>query len=1484
MRAIDNNDFENSNVEFIEFWLLDPFIYDTDNSGELHINLGNISEDILRDGKYFFENGMVAPGSQVPVDETNWGRVPTTQNIINAFDNDPNVRQYQDIGLDGLNDDAERLKFADVLANLQALLNPDEYAKIQVDPSGDNFTYYLNDGYDASQTGILGRYKKFNGQQGNSPVSTGGGLAQAQTNLPDSEDLNRDFTTNKNEQYFQYRIPLSRQELEIGKNNIVDRKDATVKLANGNSETVSWYQFKIPVREYERAIGGISDFRSIRFIRMFLTGFEDSVICRFAKLEIVRNQWRRYFFSLQEPGEYVPSDVADNTFFNVIAVNIEDNAERQPIPYVLPNGIRREQNLSAQNQNAVQNEQSLSLQVCNLKDGDARAVTKSLNLDMRFYDRIKMFIHAESRPGEQPIRDDELRAFIRLGPDFTQNYYEYEIKLKITPPGTTNPDQIWLAANELDLKLDSLIDLKLARDASGLPPSSPYSIIDSRGNKMTIVGNPDLGLVESAMLGIRNPKATGMEGDDGLPKCIEVWFNELRMNGIDEKGGWAAMGRTEIQLADLGSIVASANMHTIGFGQVDQRVAQRYRDNFFQYDVAGTFQLGKFIPKKAGIQLPMYLGISQSFSTPQYDPYKYDVKVDKYLKILEGEEKREYKKAIQDRTTIKSINFTNVRKLRTNTERKPRFYDVENLNFTFAYTVTEKSSPIIEYDRLKRYKGTIGYNHAPQVKYFTPFAKMIKSKSKYLDLVKDINFNLKPSGLNFTSDWNRLFGEQKLRNLDPTDEVQVDPTYFKSFTWDRIYGLQYNPFKSLTLDFAATNNARIDEPPGKLDTEAKKDSMWNNFWRFGRNTRYNHTINANYNVPINKLPFLDWVQVRAGYGAAYTWTAAPLYTDSLKNIVPNPLGNTINNSQDQRLNGEFNFKNLYNKVNFLKQYNNTSRSASKGKEDRQKTIDGNKKRIEKIEKDIEKQKDDLKKVDEDIAKLKALDPRPETYKEDLKKLKQKKKTIKQRIKKLKDDKSRIVNPENPAVGPFVKPLIMLKRVSATYTNTFTTQIPGWVPQTTLLGADKDYKFQAPGWDFLFGYQPTKSWLDRAADKGYITPDTNLNFQLVQTKSTNWNIKGTLEPFNDFRVDLTINKTVSENYTEYFKKTTPLGQFEHLNPMITGTWTVSYAALKTFFQKADGQGVTEAFKDFNLYRKVLSERLSAQNPDSDLRPYVAANDTTPVDGYYRGYGPYSQDVLLPSFLAAYRKKDPDKVKLNPFGYFPLPNWRITYTGLSKFKFLQKVFSNVTISHAYNGTYSINSYQTQLSYQGNNNELLKPTRIDTATGNYYSKFIIPSIVMSEQFSPLLGIDMTFKNNILTRVEYKKTRNLSLSMLDYQLSESRTDEFTVGLGYKLKGLVLPIKIKGKKKKLDNDINFSVDFSYRNNITTNQKLDQAVSQPTQGMKTIRIAPTIDYIISNRLNIQLFFDRNRSIPATSASFPITNTSAGVKLRFTLAP
>lgn len=1483
MRAFDNNDFENSNVEFIEFWLLDPFIENQDNSGELYINLGNISEDILKDSKYFFENGLTGPDGNVTFEETEWGKVPTQQNIVNAFDNDPSIRQFQDVGLDGLNDSEESLKFAAILANLQNVLNPDALQKLQTDPASDNFLYYLNDFYDQNETPILGRYKNFNNQQGNSPASNGGAFAQAQTNTPDSEDLNRDFTVNKSEQYFQYRIPLAPQEMQIGRNNIVDKKDATVRLPNGNTETISWFQFKIPVREFDNAIGGISDFRSIRFIRMFLTGFEDSIILRFARLDLVRNQWRRYFFTLQEPGEFIPQDFEDNTFFNVIAVNIEENANRTPIPYVLPDGIRREQNLSAQNINALQNEQSLSLQVCNLLDGDARAVTKPLNMDMRFYDRLKMFIHLESRPGEIPLKDGDVRAFIRLGQDFTQNFYEYEIPLTVTPDGTTDPKIIWSELNEVDLKIDSLIELKLARNDAGSPINSPFSIIDGKGNKFTIMGNPDLSLVEVAMLGIRNPKATGNENDDGLPKCAEIWFNEMRLNGVENKGAMAAMGRMEAQLADLGSLVFSTNMHKRGFGQVDQKVGQRMRDDFFQYDLAGNFEMGKFLPEKTGIRIPLFLSISRSFSTPQFDPYLFDVPVSEISKRLDGKEKSDYKKTVQDRSTIKSINFTNVRKVRTNNTRQPRFYDVENLNFTYAYSVTKTTNPIIEFDKLQRHKATVGYNHAPKVKSIAPFEKLVKSKNKNYNIIKDINFNFMPSSLSFTSDWNRQFGEQKLRNLDPTDEIIIESTFFKTFTWDRFYGIQYSPFKSLTLDFNAVNNARIDEPPGKLDTKEEKDSLWTNFWNLGRNTRYTHSLDANYTLPINKIPVLDWVQVRAGYTTSYTWTAAPLFINANDEIIANPLGNTVANTRDRRLNGEFNIRNLYNKVGFLKQYNGSSRN-NQTKADREKTKENNRKRIERIESDKDKQKEDLQKIKQEIKTLKAEKPRPEDYKIQLKTLRQRKRTQRERLKKLDSDKARITNPENPAVAALVKPLIGLKRVSVNYTNSQSTQLPGWVPGTTLLGLDSDFDFNAPGFGFVFGSQPNQAWLDRAAEKGFFTPDTNMNFQLMQNKQINWNVRGTIEPFRDLRVDLTVNKTTTNQFTEFFKKQSPNGEFVHLNPINSGTWSISFISFKTIFQKANNQGLTAAFVQFNNNRALISQRLSEQNPNSGLLPFVApvGDDSTEINGFFKGFGPFSQDVLIPSFLAAYQKKSTDDVKLNPFKNIPLPNWRLTYTGLNKFKSLKKIFSNITLTHAYNSTFSINNFQSNLSFQGES--MLQPSNIDTATGNFFSKFAISSVVITEQFAPLIGIDMTFTNNILARFDYRQTRNLSFGFLDNQLSESRTTEVTVGLGYRVTGLSLPFKVKGQKKKLKNEVNMRVDVAVRDNVTINQRLDQAISQPTNGMKSIRISPSIDYIINNRMNIRFFLDRTRTIPAISSSFPITNTQGGVTLRFTLVP
>jgi cell surface protein SprA len=255
-------------------------------------------------------------------------------------------------------------------------------------------------------------------------------------------------------------------------------------------------------------------------------------------------------------------------------------------------------------------------------------------------------------------------------------------------------------------------------------------------------------------------------------------------------------------------------------------------------------------------------------------------------------------------------------------------------------------------------------------------------------------------------------------------------------------------------------------------------------------------------------------------------------------------------------------------------------------------------------------------------------------------------------------------------------------------------------------------------------------------------------------------------------------------------------------------------------------------------------------------------------------------LIPAFIAAYRGKTTDEVKLNPFREIPIPNWRITYNGLGRMKFLKNIVKNVNITHGYNSNLTLSGYISDLNFKGDG--YLAPSVIDTLSNNYNPQYAIPQIVISEQFSPLIGVDITWAKDVTTRFDYKKSRSLSMSYIDYRLSETRTTEITFSLGYRLKGLTLPFKIGGKKRSLNNDINFNFEFSFRDNVTTNYILDQDISQPTQGMKTIRISPSIDYVINKRLNIRIFFDRNRTIPATSASYPITNTKAGITLRFSL--
>jgi cell surface protein SprA len=1494
MRAIDNSDFEQSNVEFVEFWVMDPFINNAGaTGGSLYINLGNVSEDVLKDSRKFFENGLPYPKNIANIDKSVWGYVPKfQQQITKSFDNDPQARGVQDVGYDGLDNQDEVANFAQYLNAITGIVNGTAMQAIQADPSNDDYKHYLDAEYTQNNTPVLERYKKFNNPHGNSPVADANASASsAGTTIPEAEDINRDNTLSETEDYYQYRIDFV-PNMSVGTNYIINKQVSNVKLPNGNTEEETWYQFKIPIREYSSRVGNISDFRSISFMRMFLSGFQDSVILRFARLELGRNNWRRYLFSLQNPGENIPEDDLKNVEFSINSVSLEENSKRSPVPYVLPPGVSRQQAQVASAQSIQLNEQALAMQVCGLRDGDSRAVFKEVSVDMRQFSGLRMFIHAESQVGQAILKDGDVNAIVRIGSDFTNNYYEYQVPLVITAPNSTLAEDVWPAANNLDLVLDELVKVKTERNVKGLPTFIPYQSKDSKGNTIVVVGNPNIGEAKTILLGIANPKkSTQTPNDDGLPKCAEVWFNELRMIGLNEKAGYAAAGKVAIQFADLANVTLSGSMHTEGYGNIDQKLNQRFRDNFYQYNAATTLNVGKVMPRKWGVQLPVFLGYSESISNPQYDPYDLDVKYkDKLASARDAAQRDSMRKVAQDFTSIASFNIANARILGNPDKQASTTmpWSVKNFDVSYAYNKQFKRNPIVESDELINQKLGLGYAYNIKSKSIEPFKGVIRSRSRWLSLIKDFNFKLLPANVGFRSDMNRTFNETQIRNID-AGPIKIPSTFFKNFLWTRTYTMRWELTKSLSFDYNATNNARIDEPYGRIDTKEKRDSLWNKIQTFGRNTYYTQNANATYNVPLQKIPALDWTSVRLSYGADYSWTAA--------SQLARGLGNTIGNTQSKQVNGELNFTQLYNKNRWLRAVNqpkptrpvNRAAKDGDGKTTDKKTKDLRKKTDTESDTKAKKTTDSLKNdIASNAAKLtdKQLDSLRKAQKaqELAKKKAEREKAKKER--KLARQKKRNTTPTVSNGMRFVGRLLtMVRRSTANYSENSGTVLPGYMDSTRFMGVN-DFS-GAPGFDFVYGYQPDRSWLETQAAQNRLSRDSLFNAQFQQTFAQNLNLLTTVEPIQDLRIDLSMSRSFSKTHNELFKDTslTGSGVFTHNNPYETGSFTASFVGLKTMFKASDVNVGT--YKQFLDNRVIVANRLTAINPYSG-----GVADPNDPD-FKKGYGRYSQDVLVPSFIAAYSGKTAEEIPLidysngnsirsNPFRYYrPAPNWKVTYNGLSKLPLFKRALSNLVVNHAYTGTLSMNSFVSALFFQ-DIYSIGFPSFIDSNSGNFIPFYQVPNVTISEQLNPMFGIDAAFRNNVTARFDFRKSRTVSLSMVDYQVSETRSTEYVVGMGYRIRGLVLPFELFGVKK-LDNDLNMKLDIGLREDKTSNNYLAQNIGVVTRGQKVITISPSIDYIVSDRFTLRFFYDRRQSIPYTTNSYPITTTRAGITLRFIFA-
>ena len=1418
MRAIESSDFNATNVEYIEFWMMDPFFegQDQTNTGKLYFNLGDISEDILRDGRKSYENGLPTSATVVNVDTTKWGRVPSLQALVDAFDSNSESRQYQDIGYDGLSDNDERSFFSNFLNVMQSKLSAEAFNKIYNDPSSDDYHYFRGTDYDNNPkySSILERYKEYNGNEGNSPSESQytEDYKTNYTTLPDVEDINNDNTLSESENYYQYEIDLDPNKMKTaGQNRISDIRTATVTTINGDIKEIKWYQFRIPIREPDKIIGNIEGYSSIRFMRIFMKGFKNDIVIRFATLDLVRGEWRTYNHAIQAPGEYMPGDQTNHTLFEQSAVNLEENSSRQPVPYVIPPGIYQEV-YTGTLQTYRQNEQALQLAVENLVDGDARAVYKSTSFDFRYYKKLKMYIHAEKMYEYDDIEDGDLTVFLRFGSDLTDNYYEYEVPLKFTKWYTSSTDDlaIWPEENNIEINFDKLVEVKNNRNKSlgknNVQSNRVYTEYSGK-NRIKVLGNPTISEVRSMMIGVRNPKNDNEVSSD---KSAIIWINELRLTDLNNSGGWAATGRVEATLADLGRVVAAGSYNSAGYGALETKATESNMESNGFYSISTDIDLGKFMaPEKTGITIPIHYDQNQTSITPEYNPFDPDVKFKNALEIIEDKAgKDSLKNAARDIVKQTNFNVTNLRKNRVG-NKKPHFWDIENFNATYAYTKQEQRNSDIEYAIDKSYRGGLGYSYTTNAKSVQPFANAKWASSKYLQIIKDINFYYLPKSFSFTTEMFRQYQEQKLRNKS-TGDIIIRPTYAKNWDWNRNYDFRYDITKGLNFTYNANANAFIYEPAGNPEREtaewkANRDTIRNEIYGLGSMSRFNQTSKINYTIPINKLPLMDWATASANYTGTYRWTASSRSTQAI-------MGNVNENEAAFQLNGTADFTKLYNKVPYFKEITTPKRSSSRSSNNRQANREET-----------------------------AVDTTGKAPKKDYAKL---------------------------VTDNVVRILLSVKKASFSFSQSSGVSLPGYMHEPDYLGINA--MSGAPGWGFIFG--KGDGILNQAINNNWLTTDTTFNQAYSERFNETYNYKVVVEPFQNFKIDISGTRTYVENFSEYFRADAS-GMFNFYTPTNGGNFNITHIMTATSFKNGD-----ELFENMLKNRQDIAMRLASENQAWLDMGSPMVYDSIGNGMFPYGYGANSQDVLIYSFLAAYSGQSTNNVELSLFRKIALPNWSVNFTGLNKIPALKKIFKTINITHSYRSTYSISSWATNLNYNENN-----PMLMYDGTNIRVPQYDMAQIVVSEQYAPLIGLKLAFNNNLSPSLDFKKSRTITISFINNQLTEAESREIIIGCGYTFKdlGLIIP-SLGSSSSKNSNELTMKLDIGFRKDKTILRSIDENYSQISSGQNKINIYLTADYDFSNRLGMQAFFRHDMSDPFIANSFKTSNTFAGVTLRFSL--
>ena len=1524
MRKLDTNDFEQANIEYIEFWLLDPFIYTNkqadakDYGGDFYINLGDISEDILRDGKKFYESGMPVDGSN-NYTTTQWGKVPNQSTITYAFATTAGSRALQDVGFNGLTD-AEEQEFyrSAYLAQIQGKVNQAVYDSIFADPAHDDYHYFRGSDWDEMHAPIFLRYKYINNPQGNSPDSDSRkeNYDTSYKSTPDVEDINQDYTLNEYEKYFQYHVSIRPEDMVVGKNFIVDKRECSPSLRNGSKETVTWYQFRIPVDQFESKMGSISDFSSIRFMRMFLTGFQKPIIMRFGTLDLVRGVWRTYDQTLGG---------SNNGTLEASAVSIEENAEKEPVNYVLPPGIQRSQDPS-QPQLVEDNEQALSLVVKNLTSGEAKAVYKNTTLDLRQYKRLQMFVHANTLvPNSTNLVDNQLSVFIRLGSDYKNNYYEYEIPLKITPAGTysrynrSDCVAVWPEENMLNVPLSIFTSLKKLRNkakASGMASfTTPYYAYDDDNptNRITIMGNPTLGEVKTMMIGVRN--------NAGELKSGEVWVNELRLLDHTSKGGWAANGNLNVQLSDLGSVNASGRYTSEGFGGLEDGVASRSTDNYGTYSVTTSLEMGKFFPDKAKVSIPLYYSVTKEKTSPKYNPLDTDMELKDALDAAATKSERDSINRIAVTKTVNTNFAISNARVGIATKHHPMPYDPANFSFSYSHSHQHTQGETTVYENEDNWRGMIDYSWTPVYRAWEPF-KNIKNKSKWLDILKRFGLNWLPQNIAFNTEMTRNYYELQERDLESIENTQLPLSFSEQFLWNREFSMRWDLTKNLHMNFHSATHAQIEEPYTPINKElyadqyrAWKDSVWTSVKHWGAPLDYNQTFEASYQLPLNLLPVFDWINADGKYSAVYSWNKG---TDDEEG---NTYGNTITTNRDINLNGTFNLVKLYNHVPFLKEVNQ--------KFDRNQSANRNNRQQEKRNRTkLASQKMPLNKR----AYEKEITLVPDTvllikHGKNSKRVLVSAKTedgkvFRLKYKKINNNQIKIISKVDSAVklkltvlpqppleeNKWYKTMqgaarlaMMVRNVSLSYRSNYQMVLPGFLPSIGDAFGQTKQGIMSPGLDFAFG-MVGDSYINKAASQDWLLMNDTLATPATTNKTEDLQIRMTLEPVKNLTIDLNAVRTKTQQKSIQY-------MFDGMPTTQGGTFQMTTVSIGSAFEGIGNAGNgyrSKYFEKFVNALDVFRDRVEAQYAGA-IYPVGSSLANGRYDANRTPVNKYSGDVMIPAFLSTYTSMGGNSLSLFPALSRLLPNWKLTYNGLGRLPWFRDRFKSIRINHAYKSIFAIGSYSTYSTFQEYMNGIGFIEDATTGTPSPSSMYNISQVSINESFSPLLGVDMTFNNNMTLKGEYRQTRVLSLSMTSVQLNEALSKDWVLGLGYRINDFNLfggakshIVKNKANVKNTsartqtknngnassygtNHDLNLRLDFSFRKQAAIVRDIASMVSSASSGNNALKLSFAADYTFSKLLTMSFYYDRQTNTPLlSSSSYPTTTQDFGLSVKFSL--